>query len=466
MLKSNRIAQAVIFSLIAFAAIIILVYAFWGRYAWDNIYQVQIEKAYLERNYSKVINLAEKRKKFQPSDIQPYLIQIQVYFDKKRGDKIEEVVQQATDSPSLTDAQVSGIMSACGDLYNEINDYENAREFYKRAYKLSDDLIANYNFAQISLRLGDFKSAQEALDVAGMESIGDDVNTLRAYLDLSENSDFHELVEKAREFLREGYPYLAIKILEPEVESMADYWPGLYILGLSYFEIEDYDKALDYFIMTEEAGSDLPELFTYQARTQYFRNKNFESIELYKRALLYSEEDEEKAIIQNEAFEVAVDTDQYERALEFAAEIESNPNTLPQVNYMRYVEVYFLKKDYENVREYLDKISEYIYSDSREDTKMKYEYHLYSARYFIYKGLDTNDKKLVKNARGHLRDLSRLGYEYSKYLNSPEVEFLWGRYYHEIGRRRRAKLAYQRTIEYDLGGELTEKSKTQLAYVD
>ncbi|MBD3329323.1 tetratricopeptide repeat protein [Candidatus Dojkabacteria bacterium] len=453
--KNYKLAVVVAILVAIVSSILLITNPFQSKESRYHALMERAEVRFDAKEYSKAVNTYKKAQAVDPLSVYPDIEIAGIYLLKGREEKLTDIVNAA--KARLNEAQVSSLLVSIGDYYYDNKEFSAALKYYSDAFELSGDFTANLKIAKTYLQLGNIDQASAALEIDGMdEAFSQDVFTLNQYVaGLSNQEDFYGATSAAAEYFEAGYPHLSINVLTPFESEIVDYWDANYILGRAYFSLGDYEKSVYYLELAEAAGSDSSDLFAFQARAHYLLGDIDTSIELYDRAVLFSQSDDEKRLYLNEMLsKILIDSEKYEKAAQTISLLSEIGSESEIVIDLYYAEVYTLAGDYSRAEEYLESAKKFIsQSDqSSDDEGLKYKYHQTYALYY----LESENGKVAGQAKVHLNQLDRKGHD-------PEIEFLWARFYKQTGKKLKAKLACQRTIEYDLDGEMAGRALELLA---
>jgi len=286
-------------------------------------YESKIEEA-LDYEESRDFSMAMKRyyeaAEIIPKKVEAYDGIISVLIKKDKLDNAEEVIKQSAKPLSNNDRST---------IYKKLGDEYYSRKLFDKAYEMYDagsflgvnnpglELMLGktyLNLGQVSEARGQFsKSVYTGKDL-------EEANLLLAYIDAIDNTDkakstlnsvsnsdemeiyyeeFRKTLEDldddkkfnatklARVYINNGYPYLAILVLEPLREEISEYLEGLYFLGRAYYDYGDYSKSIETLDGALTLGGMEGEIFWVKGRAYALTNNLENAINSYDSAVGY-----------------------------------------------------------------------------------------------------------------------------------------------------------------------------------
>ena len=227
--------------------------------------------------YSEAVAKYNDSIKIIHTDNRAYSKIVGIYLLKNDYDTALEVANKSQNNLSASESSL--IYTQIADKYYENEDYYQARINYELASSLNNNPTVNLGLAKSHIFNGDIDRAKDLLKgnfdnttsdeatliyayILGLEDTDKAVNILDdyevvdstwtgaidEYMSVITSLDEDELFNKAklsRIYLNNGYPTLAISLLEPIKEDLAQYVDGLFLLGTAYLENGDYANAID-----------------------------------------------------------------------------------------------------------------------------------------------------------------------------------------------------------------------------
>ncbi|KUK76029.1 MAG: seg, partial [candidate division WS6 bacterium 34_10] len=314
-------------------------------------YESKIEEA-LDYEESRDFSMAMKRY-YEAAEIVPKRVEaydgiISVLIKKDKLDDAEEVIKESAKPLSNDDRST---------LYKKVGDEYYSRKLFDKAYEMYDagsflgvnNPVLELMLGKTYLNLGEVSDARGQFSKAGY--VGRDLeeaNLLLAYIDAIDNTDkakstlnsisnsdemeiyyeeFRKTLEDlnddkkfnatklARVYINNGYPYLAILVLEPQREDMSEYLEGLYFLGRAYYDYGDYAKSIETLDGALTLGGMEGEIFWVKGRAYAFTNNLENAINSYDSAVGYYSGESSVALVE-EYFKFLMENNQMLKAEE------------------------------------------------------------------------------------------------------------------------------------------------------
>jgi tetratricopeptide (TPR) repeat protein len=448
-----------------------------------QIYNSLIREAdayYEQRGYTNALEKYNEAAKLIPEDDDAYKGIINILVDKQRLADAANLLEES--GTALSTGERSKLYTRLANTFYEINNFESAEKYYLKADSGIDNYPAKLGLAKTYLKLGNIPKAEKYLKVSDPEiSTFYETSLIRAYLKGADKveikaavKDLDDLEQEesslvvrytsllasansltedelfsaaimAKEYIDSGYPYLALQILEEKKEDMTEYGDGWFLLGRAYFELGKYDDAIT--ALGEASSLDIHSAEAYKliARSYYLVGDVDSSIEFYDRSIAFAK-DSTKIEIYMEYIEMLKEEEQYAKALTALDELAD----LSDLSWtqLSYIDVYYAQGNSAKVDFHIGKLAEMELSE--EDT-------LQYLRWKITYDLEAGDTDKVPSM---LEDLKG----YDKY--NPYYYLLNGRLAFSLGDNEEAKENWEKAIEYDLDGEVTESALKLLSRVE
>jgi len=403
---------------------------------------------------------------------------VKIFVSKNRMEDASKIIEESAGQLSQDDRAV--LYTLIGDGYYAINDFENALYSYQLASgMISNFKPASFGMAKSYLQVGQIEKAkglleekyegdvlieaklilsyiQSASDVQKAKDTLNDVEPGDIWRDryvqweevlesLNEDRLFN-LAKLGKEYVDQGYPYLAIASLEPEVGKMDEYIDGIYILGKAYYEYGQYQKSVDLLESTSSLGDLNQYIYWVLARDYFFLNNINSSTSYYDSAIAYSATKAEP-LLYTEYLDILIEENLTEKALEVMRNAERIFVDQSWVS-MYYMYIYSLRNDNGKFSYYMNKIE---YEDLDSASKANY---LYSKGDFLIKSNQLEEAQKVLDI---FWDLDQ--YE-------PRYNLLVARLSFENGDMEKAREFAKKCIEYDLNGLVSKEAQSLLAQID
>jgi tetratricopeptide (TPR) repeat protein len=446
-------------------------------------YESKIGEA-LDYEESRDFSMAMKRY-YEAAEIVPKRVEaydgiISVLIEKDKLDDAEEVIKQSA-KPLSNDDRSS--------LYKKVGDEYYSRKLFDKAYEMYDagSFLGVSNpglelmLGKTYLNLGEVSDARGKLSQSGY--IGkelEEANLLLAYTDKAKstlnsltNSDemeiyyeeFRETLEDldddkkfnatklARVYINNGYPYLAILVLEPQREEIGEYLEGLYFLGRAYYDYGDYSKSIETLDGALTLGGMEGEIFWVKGRAYAFTNNLENAINSYDSAVGYYSGESSAALVE-EYFNFLVENNQLLKA---EGLVKSLLIAFPDEVYLNLlaVELNYILDEGAKVEFYLDNLEEL-----REEVTFVRNDEKDFLRWRIATLIDRYERSVGDDSEGgEMVDIERYMdelFELDRY--SPYYRYFLGKIQIIEGEEEMAIQSLEQAIEYDLDYSVTDDS--------
>jgi len=453
-----------------------------------SLYESKIEEA-LDYEESRDFSMAMKRY-YEAAEIVPKRVEaydgiISVLIKKDKLNDAEEVIKQSA-KPLNNDDRSS--------LYKKIGDEYYSRKLFDKAYEMYDaGSFFGVNNPGLDLMLGktylnqgkvtDARAQFSKSGYAGREL--EEANLLLAYIDAIDNTDkakstlnsvsnsdemeiyyeeFRKTLEDldddkkfnaaklARVYINNGYPYLAILVLEPLRDDISEYLEGLYFLGRAYFDYGDYSKAIETLDSALTLGGMEGEIFWVKGRAYMLTNNLESAINSYDSAIGYYSGEKSFALVE-EYFHLLVENNQLLKAEEL---VKSLLIAFPDEVYLNLLALelnYILDEDakVEFYLNYLEELREEV-TFVRNDEKD-------FLRWRITTLIDSYERNIEDDSVGEeMVDIEKYMdelFELDRY--SPYYRYFLARVQIIEGEEEMAIQSLEQAIEYDLDYSVTDQ---------
>ena len=451
-------------------------------------YESKIEEA-LDYEESRDFSMAMKRyyeaAEIVPKKVEAYDGIISVLIKKDKLDDAEEVIKQSAKPLSNNDRSA---------LYKKLGDEYYSRKLFDKAYEMYDaGSFLGVNNPGLDLMLGktylnqgkvsDARAQFSKSGYAGREL--EEANLLLAYIDAIDNTDkakstlnsvsnsdemeiyyeeFRKTLENldddkkfnaaklARVYINNGYPYLAILVLEPLRDDISEYLEGLYFLGRAYYDYGDYSKSIETLDSALTLGGMEGEIFWVKGRAYMLTNNLESAINSYDSAIGYYSGEKSSALVE-EYFHLLLENNQLLKAEEL---VKSLLIAFPDEVYLNLLAVelnYILDEDakVEFYLNYLEELREEV-TFVRNDEKD-------FLRWRITTLIDSYERNIEDDSVGEeMVDIERYMdelFELDKY--SPYYRYFLARVQIIEGEEEMAIQSLEQAIEYDLDYSVTDQ---------
>ncbi len=271
--------------------------------------------------------------------------------------------------------------------------------------------------------------------------------------DLDDDKKFNA-TKLARVYINNGYPYLAILVLEPQRKEISEYLEALYFLGRAYYDYGDYSKAIETLDGALTLGGMEGEIFWVKGRAYALTNDLENAINSYDSAIGYYSGESFSELVE-EYFNFLVENNQMLKAEEL---VKSLLIAFPDEVYLNLLAVelnYKLEEDAKvefylnNIEELREKVT-FVRNDEKD-----------FLRWRIATLIDDYEGSMEEEERGDkdMTDIERYMdelFELDKY--SPYYRYFLARIQIIQGEEEMAVQSLEQAIEYDLEYSVTDQS--------
>jgi len=412
-----------------------------------------------------------------PSRVEALKKIVDIFILKNRLEDATKLVDES--GSQLNDSDRAALYVLIGDAQYTIGNYERASYNYQIAKSIdSGNKSAMFGIAKSSMQKGKVEEAKDMLKANYTDSMLIESKLLLSYIEaLNDHKEAESIVKNVvpgdewsetysnwisvldtlnedqlfngsklgKYYLDEGYPYLAIAILEPKLKDMGEYTDGLYILGKAYFEYGNYDKSIQILENLSTLGDLNQYIYWVLARDYYLKDNVNEATSYYDSAISYGGNKGEQTLY-TEYLDILLKENLTEKALEVIKTAERIfDETWVLMYYMR---IYSLREDTQKFEYYRDRI---IYDGLNDQEKIDYLY---------LKGeFEINDRELDEAQKTLDTYWGLDPYDPGYNLLSAKLSF-------EKGELTEARKSAKNAMEYDLNGVISEDAQKLLAQID
>ncbi len=441
-------------------------------------YDSKIREAEINLNakeYTLAINNFYEATEIIPQRLEAYSGILDILLMKNRVDDAVSIVRESTRSLSSNDR--SYLYQSLGEYFLTAKDYDRARQMYQEGLGLGiENVNAELALGRVFLKLGRVDDAKKQVSLSGYnEDNASEANLLLSYILGTEDikkakeqigkisptskwAPFYDEYDKvlqtldedkkfnatklARVYINNGYPYLAIAVLEPLSADMGSYLDGMYYTGRAYLDAKEYGKAIEAFDKALTIGGMEKEVFWGKARAYYGQNDLQAAMDNYSRALGYAGKDVSEEQL-TEYVDVLLKNKQDLKAVEVIRD------TLISVEksfvYLLGIKSNYLAGEKAKVDYYLQQLDKMDLTDIEKKESLYWKAKI---------ALDSNN---TETAKIHLDTLGGM----DKYY--PQYHLLLGIVKMKEQDATGAKESLERSIEYDLNNEITEEATKLLS---
>lgn len=449
----------------------------------ENVsYDAKIKEAktwYDSREYSTAMAGYYSAADMIPTRVEAFQGIMTILIDKNRVDDALAILDKSAQKLSSYDQ--STLYAMVGNSYFEKLNYDKALETYKKGQGLGvNNQQLELMMGKVYLKKGDIDNATKQFekDLFTDEYLAES-KLLLSYIQATSNTDtakntlgsispagkwkpyYDEFTsvlgslngdtkfnatKLSRIYINNGYPYLAIKVLEPMETQLVEYLEGVYFLGRAYLEVGDYDKALTELDKAATLGGMEDSIFWAEARAYMQKNDLNNVISNYNKAVGYQGKNPSQDLI-SEYFDVLLANNQTLKANDLLQSTIKNVKS-PYL-YMYGIKINYVLNSTEKINYYLSLLEGMTLEEND-----KKEYLYLSGKAMLDQNADITKITQV------LEDLLKL----DRY--NPKYYLLLGRLQFEQGQAAEASNAFKKAIEYDLNGSITDEATRLLSSVD
>ena len=411
-------------------------------------------------------------------DVRAYSKIVDIYLLKNDLQKALEIAQKAQNIVSSSDASLIYVKIA--NQYFNQEDFTKAKETYEMAASLAESPYVNLGLARSYVYDGKFDLAKDLLVKEYDNETEDEANLLYAYiigledtdkakkyvedLNISDNNEqklyfdeylsalnsldddvLYNLTKLSRVYVNNGYPTLAIALLEPESEQIAQYVDALYFLGKAYLDSKDYTQATEYLLKSAGLLGYETNKYWMLGRSYYYQNDLVNSMKYYDMAVGYAGEDISRELVE-EYLSILVDSKQTQKSEEVYTDIVRNVDQ--EWLYLLGLELFYNANVDAKFDFYLDKLANMSMNENQ------------TKEYLFWKIKASLDESKTE---GLQQDLDIL-YELDKF--NPKYYWVKGLFDQAVSDNQSAKENFQLALEYDIDGKVTEEVEDLLAQIE
>lgn len=438
----------------------------------------EAEKYLNTREYALALNKYYEAAEVIPSNISAYEGIIRILLQKNRPSDAFNIVDKSANALSPTDRSHLYVM--IGNYYYENGDYNRAKEMCQNGIGLGvENMNADLMLGKSLLNLGKINEAKREFELDGYKDADlIEATLLRSYIysltDFNKASEtlssvtpadkytvYYEEFDKvlksldtdtkynsaklARVFINNGYPWLAVSILEPKESEISEYVEGLYYLGRAYVESGQYDRGIEVLEKSLGLGHMETEILWAMSRAYVGKNDLDSAIKTYSEAVTSAGKDITKDLAE-EYISFLLKNKQYLKAGESVTTMLTTAQ--PAFLYIFGIQSNYELNEYNKIDYYLEQLRKLPLS---EDEKKEYLY--WNAKIQL-KNEELDDMNST------LTELASL----DKY--NPKYYLLLGRYELEKGDSDSAKDSFKKSIEYDLNNSVTDEALKLLSNIE
>ncbi len=446
-----------------------------------NVLIKQGDDAFAINEYADALTNYSNAADLIPTKVDSYSHILDVLILKNQLGMSEDIVNKSSAAVSNSDKYVLELKLA--QAFLKIQDYDKAKTYFTNANNIKttdetrlglgtidiynnnlDDASkllsvindSNYNnFAQAKLLLAylklssitDAKSVLSAIDTTQVKDTALQAKIVAYNLLLTKGTtdDLYNSTLVSKEFVNQGFPNLTVKVLEPQLPKMGEYFDGLYFLSRAYYDLGKYQSSMDVAQTAASISNDY-RAYLIIARDYYLTQDFDNSFSYYNKAIVAAPDANEPIIYQEYIKLLSINNRQSEIETQLNAAYKKFNTSWVE---LLYTDLYYNEKNYTKMATYIDKLGKR--SDLTDADKKSY---------FKYKILYSIENGKLTQANEDLNLLKSL----DRY--NPEYYWLNGWVLLIQNNKTEAKSNLNKAINYDLNGQTTENAKKLLARID
>lgn len=246
-MNSSRIKTSVKFALrLSFVAFISLSLSACTNKNLESEYSNKVDNAkelYEANLYADAISESNEAAKLIANKADAYTVIADSLAVKGRVTDLNDLYVKV--EKNLSDKEKAKVYYSVGEIFYKNGQWKEALDNFKKSYD-ADSSREGVKFYTASSYLKTGEDFDNSI-IKGSEKgqFSNKFNNLKELYDQESPEGLYEQALKAREFLLEGYPYLVIRMIEPNLDSYIEYDDGLYLLGRAYYDFGKYDKCIE-----------------------------------------------------------------------------------------------------------------------------------------------------------------------------------------------------------------------------
>lgn len=429
------------------------------------------------KEYNQAIERLSVASELIPSRVDAYDRIVKVFITKNRLEDAVKIIDES--ATKLSDSDRAILYIEIGDAYYSLKTFDKALYHYQLGKGFDGtNMRAMLGISKVYIQKGNIEGAKKLLDGDYEQELYIESQLILSYLyaltsienatatiknvepgdewrekyshweevigSLTEDELFNS-AKLAKVYMDEGYPYLAIALLESQKSKMSEYIDGLYILGKAYYENGEYQKSID-LLKDTVSLSDLNQyIYWVLARDYYMLNDLETSFSYYETAISYGGNKADENLYM-EYLDFLFDDNRLEKGLEVMRKAEK----VFQKDWVKlyYMNLYTLRKDTEKFEYHMERVD---YNKLEEHLKTEY---LYIKGSYLIQSTQLDEAKRTLD----------LFWELDQY--DPRYNLLVAKLSFQEGNLEDARTYSKKAIEYDTQRVVTDEAQKLLAQID
>lgn len=411
-----------------------------------------------------------------PNELDAYQGILDILILKNRLADAQKVIEQS--AKPLNSAKKSKLYQKVGDAYFEKGNYSKADEMYDAGSFLGvNNMELELMLGKTYINLGKINDAKSQLGKSGyQDELLEEANLLLSYIYALEDKskaksplnataevvemeiyydEFETILDRldddekfnaaklSRVYINNGYPFLAIQVLEPLRDEITEYLEGMYFLGRAYFENKQYDKAIETLDSALTLGGMEQEMFWLRARSYFLTNDLDNSISSYDSAIANSHARVPPELLK-EYVNLLLENNQLLKASHLLRGVQLIEGERTYFKLLA-LEVNYNLKEYVRLEYYIDQLANAKLNNAEEE-----EFLVWRIKILLEnEQLDEDEKEQLEVYMDRLFELNRFSPHYRLYLAKSQMR---------EGENELAKQSLEQAIEYDLEYAVSEEA--------
>ena len=429
------------------------------------------------KEYNQAIERLSTASELLPSRVEAYERIVEVFIIKNRLEDATKVMDES--GTKLSDSERGALYVEIGDAYYSLKTFDKALYNYQLGRGFDEtNMKATLGIAKVYIQKGNIEGAKKLLagnfeqeqylesqlllsylfaltnvenaievtkDVEPGDNWREQYTHWQEVLESLTQDELFNSAKLAKVYLDEGYPYLAVALLEPQISKMSEYTDGLYILGKAYYEYGEYQKSID-LLKDTVSLSNLNQYIYWVLARDYFMLDDLENaFSYYETAISYGADKADENL-----YVEYLDSLFEDNRLEKGLEVMKKAERVFKKDWVElyYMNLYVLRKDNEKFEYHMERID---YNKLEEQLKSEY---LYIKGNYLIQNTQLDEAKRTLD----------LFWELNQY--DPRYNLLVAKLSFQEGDLEEARKYSKKAIEYDTQRVVTDEALKLLAQID